>query len=236
MLKTKEQLLNIWFNVSHIGGWIRILEFTKDYDQEEIKALEEIDQRATEYCFAEEKKRFGFNKKHQEIVQEFKKELPADEIKEARLEFLNQEIKRLNSLIELIWKDHEESIKLDVPYWLRLAILDINNPKKIEGYIRRLTVEKLLLEHPESYKRLNRVSPEEIARALTFPFDQLIEFNKTGFAFCPFHNEKKPSFHLIKQRNKGHCFGCQWNGNVINFLMDRDKFSFKDAVRKLSST
>jgi len=232
-MKTQEQLLNIWFNVWHIPGWLRLLEKTGDYSQEEISLLENIDEEALRCADAVEDEYFDFIKKYRADLNEWKKEFPAEEIKEFRMRFLDYEIGRLNRLVEWIWKGYEESVTADVPFWLRKAVLDINNPGKIEGTIRRLSVEKQLLEHPDDIKKLDRVSPEEIAHALNFPFNELLKFNAAGFAICPFHNEKNPSFHFIKRLNRGHCFGCQWHGDVINFLMDRDHLSFKEAVRSL---
>lgn len=42
-----------------------------------------------------------------------------------------------------------------------------------------------------------------------------LRFNRAGFAVCPFHNEKTPSFKIHNER--GHCFGCGWHGDVIDF-------------------
>ena len=233
MPKTQEQLINIWFKVWQIPGWLRLLEKTGDYTQEEISILENVDEEALKCANELEDEFFEFTKKYRTSLEEFKKELPADEIKELRLKFLDYKIDRLNRLVESIWKKYEESITTDVPYWLRKAVLDINNPDRIEGVIRHLSVEKHLLEHPDDINKINRVTPEEIAHALNFPFDQLLKFNKMGFALCPFHPEKTPSFHFIKRLNRGHCFGCQWHGDVINLLMDRDHLDFRAAVRNL---
>lgn len=53
-----------------------------------------------------------------------------------------------------------------------------------------------------------------------------LRFNRAGFAVCPFHNEKTPSFKIHDGR--GHCFGCGWHGDVIDFAgkmlgVDRDE-------------
>lgn len=42
-----------------------------------------------------------------------------------------------------------------------------------------------------------------------------LRFNPMGFAACPFHSEKTPSFKIHDGR--GHCFGCGWHGDVIDF-------------------
>lgn len=34
---------------------------------------------------------------------------------------------------------------------------------------------------------------------------------------CPFHQEKTTSFHIYNE-GQMHCFGCQWTGNIIDYL------------------
>lgn len=50
---------------------------------------------------------------------------------------------------------------------------------------------------------------------------------------CPFHNDKSPSF-VIYPTNDAHCFGCGWNGDIIDFIMKRDNLDFKSAVKLLA--
>jgi len=59
-----------------------------------------------------------------------------------------------------------------------------------------------------------------------------IKFNDKGFACCPFHNEKTPSFSIYKV-NKYHCFGCGKSGDVITFIMEYYNIPFKEAIKKL---
>lgn len=51
---------------------------------------------------------------------------------------------------------------------------------------------------------------------------------------CPFHTEKSPSFYVSQDRQIYHCFGCGASGSVITFLMQYEKLSFLDAVKKLA--
>jgi len=51
---------------------------------------------------------------------------------------------------------------------------------------------------------------------------------------CPFHNEKTPSFTLNEDKGFYHCFGCQANGSVIDFIMETDGLSFREAVETLA--
>jgi DNA primase len=51
---------------------------------------------------------------------------------------------------------------------------------------------------------------------------------------CPFHSEKTPSFTVSSAKQIFHCFGCNTGGNVFNFLMRHDGFSFPESVRHLA--
>ena len=51
---------------------------------------------------------------------------------------------------------------------------------------------------------------------------------------CPFHNEKTPSFHVLKDKQFYHCFGCKKGGGVINFIMEIENLSYPDAIRFLA--
>ena len=53
-------------------------------------------------------------------------------------------------------------------------------------------------------------------------------------ACCPFHHEKTPSFHVSKDKQMYHCFGCGVGGNVYTFVMEYENFSFPEAVRYLA--
>lgn len=68
---------------------------------------------------------------------------------------------------------------------------------------------------------------------------QRVKLKKTGRTYsgcCPFHQEKSPSFHVYRDKQYYHCFGCQANGNAIRFLMDIDNRNFIDVMKELSSS
>ena len=54
------------------------------------------------------------------------------------------------------------------------------------------------------------------------------------FGLCPFHSEKTPSFSVNTERQIYHCFGCGKGGGVINFIMEIENLSFRDAVEFLA--
>ena len=53
-------------------------------------------------------------------------------------------------------------------------------------------------------------------------------------ACCPFHHEKTPSFHVSREKQMYHCFGCGVGGNVYTFLMEHENYSFPEAVEALA--
>lgn len=67
---------------------------------------------------------------------------------------------------------------------------------------------------------------------------QRVKLKKTGRTYsgcCPFHQEKSPSFHVYRDKQYFHCFGCQANGNAIRFLMDIDNRNFVDVMKDLAA-
>ena len=53
-------------------------------------------------------------------------------------------------------------------------------------------------------------------------------------ACCPFHKEKTPSFSVSPSKQIFKCFGCGQAGNAIGFLMEMERLSFPEAVRRLA--
>jgi len=51
---------------------------------------------------------------------------------------------------------------------------------------------------------------------------------------CPFHQEKTPSFTVTPDKGMFYCFGCHKGGSVVEFLMELEKVSWRDAVEFLA--
>lgn len=56
----------------------------------------------------------------------------------------------------------------------------------------------------------------------------------TYTACCPFHNEKTPSFHVSRDKQLYHCFGCGAAGTVYTFLQQYENYTFPEAVEFLA--
>lgn len=59
-----------------------------------------------------------------------------------------------------------------------------------------------------------------------------ISVNRKGMAVCPFHDDKNPS---MKVDNRFHCFGCQADGDAIEFVARLFDLSRKEAAKKLAN-
>lgn len=59
-----------------------------------------------------------------------------------------------------------------------------------------------------------------------------IEVNSSGMAICPFHNDNNPS---MKVDERYHCFACQADGDVIDFVANYFELSKFDAAKKLAA-
>ncbi|NOY38590.1 MAG: DNA primase [Chlorobi bacterium] len=52
---------------------------------------------------------------------------------------------------------------------------------------------------------------------------------------CPFHNEKTPSFTVSPTKGIFKCFGCGRGGNVVNFIMEHEHYSYPEALKYLAN-
>lgn len=65
-------------------------------------------------------------------------------------------------------------------------------------------------------------------------FMSLKKSGRSYSACCPFHNEKTPSFHIDRDKQLFHCFGCGASGNFVQFVMRMESLDYRDAIRLLA--
>ena len=58
-----------------------------------------------------------------------------------------------------------------------------------------------------------------------------IKVTGRGMALCPFHHDRHPSMKLDQ---RFHCFGCQADGDVLDFVAGYFSLSVREAAMKLA--
>jgi len=81
----------------------------------------------------------------------------------------------------------------------------------------------------------NKTEKPDITKAKAYPIENLVEFNRAGFARCPYHGpEKTPSFKWYPKENLGYCFGCKVSVDPIDVYQKLNNVSFIEAIKALS--
>jgi DNA primase len=53
-------------------------------------------------------------------------------------------------------------------------------------------------------------------------------------ALCPFHDDKNPSFECNPERQSYKCWSCGARGDIFDFVMNRERVDFTEALRMLA--
>lgn len=81
---------------------------------------------------------------------------------------------------------------------------------------------------------IQRINDEARVEDVVGEFVTLKKRGANLLGLCPFHNEKTPSFNVNPARNIYKCFGCGKAGGPIQFLIDYQQLSYKDALKYLA--
>jgi DNA primase len=65
-------------------------------------------------------------------------------------------------------------------------------------------------------------------------FVALSKRGKSYLGLCPFHDDRTPSLNVSQVKQIYKCFSCGAGGNAFRFLMDLERISFIESVRKLA--
>lgn len=61
-----------------------------------------------------------------------------------------------------------------------------------------------------------------------------LQATRAGFLHCPFHSgDRSPSLKIYSEQNTWHCFGCGKGGTVLDFVMEFERCSLLQAVKRL---
>ena len=74
--------------------------------------------------------------------------------------------------------------------------------------------------------QVRNLSIEDVLR----PYVKLSRKGSTLMGLCPFHEERTGSFAVSPVKNLFHCFSCNRGGDAITFIMEKENFSFMEAV------
>ncbi len=62
----------------------------------------------------------------------------------------------------------------------------------------------------------------------------LVRRGANYMGLCPFHNERTPSFSVSRKKNFCLCFSCKKGGSPVGFLMEKEGFSYREALLHLA--
>lgn len=65
---------------------------------------------------------------------------------------------------------------------------------------------------------------------------QYVQIKKRGknyFGFCPFHEERTPSFSVNEEKQIFYCFSCRRGGSVFSFISEMEHLTFPQSLAKV---
>jgi len=91
-----------------------------------------------------------------------------------------------------------------------------------------------------SHNQTQTLSIDEIKSAVDFMelasnYGKITKRGVKYFMLCPFVNEKTPSLCIDPVKKLFYCFSCTAHGSVIDFVMQAQKLSFKEALGFLAA-
>ncbi|MDD9139270.1 DNA primase [Fructobacillus sp. CRL 2054] len=69
---------------------------------------------------------------------------------------------------------------------------------------------------------------------LVSQYTQLVKRGREWNGSCPFHEDRRPSFFVDDKKQVFHCFSCGRSGTVFSFLMEKEGYTYPQAVLKLA--
>src|SRR5207244_3350073 len=114
-----------------------------------------------------------------------------------------------------------------------------------EEFLRLLEVAQPLPQQEEQAPPVRARTPlsakDEIERlkslvAIEDLIGRYVPLRRSGqnyVARCPFHEDRNPSFVVYPRSQNFHCFGCREHGDVLSFLMRRERLTFREALQVL---
>ncbi len=138
--------------------------------------------------------------------------------------------RKLSDLLEAEWTYKS----MQMPYLIELQVIyeNVDRPRQVvERHLERLAKQLLHVQNKEFYEK-GEVNLEKAKEVL---ITDILEFNRTGFTHCLWHEERTPSLKYNKKYNRVKCFGCGVSEDVVGVYQKVHNCSFKEAINKLST-
>jgi len=225
-------LTELWIRYRNFPGYQSFLYGMGIRDFEELDVLDESLQN-----ILDESKEYYEDielPKIKEALDLMKSDIGEDAIREIRVQSMKEELSLTESILNGANARYEERYRMGMPMNVRLVLLDMAEPEKLERKIKRLRNSLNILENWDKIKE-GEITEDQIMTARDYPIDRLIQLDSRGFCKCPFHNDTNPSMSLWKKKNLLHCFSCMHTSDTIDLIMKLNNRGFVDAVKFLIS-
>lgn len=107
-----------------------------------------------------------------------------------------------------------------------------------DNLMTKLELARKQLAKYQSQKKIIQTSKGDqqlpIAQAKSVPITEIVPVNRAGFASCPFHKDRTPSFKYYPKENRFKCFSCNEGGDVIDLIRKMYNLSLPEAVKRLT--
>jgi len=158
-------------------------------------------------------------------IAELRKEVDTEWAKERRQEYLKG----------VFTSKLMETFK-DIAKYEHFKQYDAKEMFLIYGSYIQLDIKKLLQIKGEfvsmNTNKQSDITPDMIARAKEYPFEELYPHFKKTMALCPFHADKDASMKLYPN-NTVHCFSCGKSWDTISFMQAIGGLTFPEVIRRL---
>lgn len=154
---------------------------------------------------------------------------------------IKAKIKDINGQLEALLWDDRRIKSSSYEQWVKDLLLEMNDTgigdwpwAKLMDWPNRKSLlrQRDLLEDKPLPQ--GTIGVREIELAKHIPIEQLIEFNRAGFAKCLWHEpDKNPSMKWFKKNNKVKCFSCGYVGDTLDVTMKLYNISLPQAVKRL---
>lgn len=95
----------------------------------------------------------------------------------------------------------------------------------LNEYVRLLDESKLAPKTPYTG------GSDRLHQAKAVSIKNYLDFNRTGFRKCIWHDEKTASMKYSEKQNRVYCFGCSRNGDVIDVIQNQRGVNLPEALK-----